>query len=126
MKLHAQRPISLNTVTAYGPGYIEVNGTRHTGNLIVAASCVQPWNVAGFDQLQPGDFDALLQLQPEVVLLGTGARLRFAAPLLMAHLARHRVGLESMDTRAACRTYNILLSDGRRVAAAFLLQDGPA
>lgn len=124
MKLHAQRPTSLNTVTAYGPGYIDVNGTRHTGNLIVAPACVQPWPVAGFERLQPHDFDAVVQLQPEVVLLGTGARHRFAGPALVAHLARNGIGLESMDTRAACRTYNILLSDGRRVAGAFLLEEG--
>jgi uncharacterized protein len=123
LKLHAQRAPNLNTVTGYGPGYIEINGARHVGHLIVAASSVQPWSVGGFDRLQPQDFEPLLRLQAELVLLGTGPRHRFADPRLVAQLARSGITLESMDTQAACRTYNILLSDGRSVAGAFLQED---
>jgi uncharacterized protein len=120
LKLHADRATHLNTVTGYGPGYIEINGERYSGNLILAAAFQQSWSVAAFEQLRPEDFEPLLALKPEVVLLGTGRRHRLADPRLTAHLARSGVALEAMDTAAACRTYNILMSDGRRVAAALL------
>lgn len=123
MKLHEQRAAHLNTVTGYGPGYVEVNGARHTGNLILEASTVRPWGVQGFEALRPEDFEPLLALGPEVVLLGTGSRHRLASPRLTAWLARAGVALESMDTRAACRTYNILATDGRRVVGAFLQEE---
>jgi uncharacterized protein len=126
LKLHEQRATHLNTVTGYGPGYIEINGARHAGNLILGATSVQPWPVAGLELLQPEDFDPVLSLEPEVVLLGTGLRHRLAHPRLTARLARAGVALEAMDTRAACRTYNILVADGRRVAGAFLQEDGPS
>ena len=76
--------------------------------------------VAGFEQLRPEDFDPVLSLEPEVVLLGTGLNHRVAHPRLTAWLARAGAALEAMDTKAACRTYNILAADGRRVAGAFL------
>jgi uncharacterized protein len=120
LKLHEQRARDLNTVTGYGPGYIEINGARHAGNLILGATSVQPWAVAGFELLRPEDFDPVLSLEPEVVLLGTGASYRLVHPRLTAWLARVGVALEAMDTKAACRTYNILAADGRRVAGAFL------
>jgi uncharacterized protein len=125
LKLHEQR-LTQNTVTGYGPGYIEINGERHCGNLILGPTSVQPWAVAGFERLQPEDFDPVLTLGPEVVLLGTGASHRLANPRLTASLARAGVALEAMDTKAACRTYNILAADGRRVAGAFLQEDAPA
>jgi uncharacterized protein len=123
LKLHEQRATHLNTVTGYGPGYIEINGARHTGNLILGATSVQPWAVAEFELLRPEDFDPVLSLEPEVVLLGTGASHRLVHPRLTAWLARAGVALEAMDTKAACRTYNILAADGRRVAGAFLQEE---
>jgi uncharacterized protein len=123
LKLHALRATDLNTVTGYGPGYIEINGARHSGNLILAAASVQPWSAAGFESLQAEDFEPLLHLEPELVLLGTGRRHRLADRRLTAHLAGAGIALEAMDTGAACRTYNILVSDGRRVAAALLQQE---
>jgi uncharacterized protein len=124
LKLHADAPTSLNTVTAYGPGFIEVNKTRHAGHLLLLPDApVQPWPPAAFDALRSEDFDALLELRPEIVLLGTGARQRFPHPRLTAGLGRARVGFEAMDTAAACRTYNILVSEGRRVLAAFLQEE---
>src|SRR6202007_2393803 len=102
----------------YGPGYIEINGERHSGNLILAAAFQQSWSVSAFEQLRPEDFEPLLALKPEVVLLGTGRRHRLADPRLTAHLARSGVALEAMDTAAACRTHNIPLSERRRGGAA--------
>ena len=124
MKLHADAPTSLSTVTGYGPGFIEVNKSRHQGHLLLVPDApAQAWPTRGFDSLRPEDFDALLGLSPEIVLLGTGRRQRFPHPRLTASLARAGVGLEVMDTAAACRTYNILMSEGRRVLAAFLQEE---
>jgi len=121
LKLHADAPTSLNTVTGYGPGFIEVNKSRRPGHLLLLPEGpVQPWQPPSFEQLRAEDFDALLALKPEVVLLGTGTRQRFVHPRLTAGLARAGVGIEVMDTAAACRTYNILMSEGRHVLAAFL------
>jgi uncharacterized protein len=121
LKLHAQAPSNFNTVTGYGPDYIEVNRTRHSGSLILAPDApVQPWGAQTFEQLDAGHFDAVLALAPELVLIGTGSRQRFLAPQLTVALARARIGFEVMDTAAACRTFNILMAEGRRVVGAFL------
>jgi len=124
LKLHADAPTSLNTVTGYGPGFIEVNKARHHGHVLLTPdSPAGPWQAASFAALRPEDFDALLELRPEIVLLGTGRKQRFPHPRLTASLARAGVGIEVMDTAAACRTYNILMSEGRRVLAAFLQEE---
>lgn len=124
MKLHADARTALNTVTAYGPGFIEINQQRYEGHLVLMPEGpVQAWPIGGFDALRPEDFDALASRRPEVVLLGTGRRQRFASPRLTAALARAGIGLEAMDTAAACRTYNILMAEGRRVLAAFLQEE---
>ncbi|MFO1199846.1 MAG: Mth938-like domain-containing protein [Burkholderiaceae bacterium] len=121
MKLHADNHGTLNAVTAYGPGFVEVNRRRHAGALIVRPEGeVLAWGVDGFEALSIAHFEALLEHAPEVVLLGTGARQRFPGPALWAGLARARIGVEAMDTGAACRTYNILMGEGRRVLAALL------
>jgi uncharacterized protein len=121
MKLHADTDATRNTVTAYGPGYLEINRERHTGPLLVRPEGeVLGWGVESFETLGPEHFERLLELQPELVLVGTGERQRFPHPRLTAALASARIGFEVMDTRAACRTYNILVSEGRMVLAALL------
>lgn len=122
LKLHADQPQALNTVTAYGPGYIEINLIRHTESVLVMPEGeIRPWPVERFEDLQAAHFEALLELGPEVVLLGTGARLRFPHPRLTAALANRHIGVDAMDLQAACRTYNILMAEGRRVAAILML-----
>ena len=121
MKLHADALTSLNTVTAYGPGFVEINQVRYHGSLVLAPDQpVSAWSAVSFGALRAEDFEPLLSLQPEVVLLGTGDRQRFPHPRLTRKLADARIGVEVMNTAAACRTYNILMSEGRRVVAAFL------
>jgi uncharacterized protein len=121
LKLHADPLTTLNTVTAYGSGFIDINSIRHTGSLLVSPDAeVEPWPVASFDALEAHHFAGVLQRQPEVVLLGTGERQRFPHPRLLRPLAEARIGVEVMTTPAACRTYNILMAEGRRVVAAFL------
>jgi uncharacterized protein len=118
VKLHAAVPSAVNAVTGYGPGYVLINGQRHETSLIVTPDKVVLWDVAGFDSLSPENFSSLRQLQMEIILLGTGPRQRFPHPSVAASLA----GLEVMDVHAACRTYNILVAEGRKVAAALLLK----
>ena len=120
MKLHAPAASALNTFTAYGEGYVMVNAERHEANLIVLPERLLPWNVAGFDALEEADFQVFLELNLEILLLGTGPRQRFPHPRLIRALAAKRIGVEAMDLQAACRTYNILMAEERRVAAALL------
>ena len=120
MKLHATAPTARNTFTGYGDGYVMVNAQRHATNMIVLPDRVLPWNVTGFEALAAPDFEVFLALDLEVLLLGTGARQRFPHPRLTQALARRRVGVEAMDLQAACRTYNILMDESRKVAAALL------
>ena len=126
MKLHAQALSHLNTVTAYGPGYIDINRVRHAGSLILSPEgAPQPWGADSVDQLEPARFAAVLACQPELVLIGTGPTQRFLSPLVTLPLVQAGIGFEVMDTAAACRTFNILVAEGRRVVGAFL-DPGPA
>ena len=123
MKLHQDSSGALNTVTAYGADYVEINLERHEGSILVMPdSPVIPWPVNAFDALTSELFDMLIPYAPEVVVFGSGARLRFPHPRLTAALAAQRIGVEAMDFKAACRTYNILMAEGRRVAAALLIE----
>ena len=111
-----------NRITAYGAGYVDVAGLRHTRNLIIMADRVIP----GWGPASAGDFllehmEALARLEPELVLVGTGARLVFPRQEIITSLPLRGIGLEFMDTGAACRAYNFLLGEDRRVAAALLI-----
>jgi uncharacterized protein len=122
VKLQLAGPLARNTITGYGAGYVVVNGARHEENLIVLADRVMPWSAASFEALGAENFIELAQLNLEVVLLGTGATLRFPSPQATRPLVEARIGFEVMDAQAACRTYNILAAEERRVAAALLLR----
>jgi len=122
VKLHASVPSGVNTITGYGEGYVVVNGERRTTNVVVLPERIEQWRVAGFERLTADDFLFLKDLQAEIVLLGTGSRQRFPHPRLTAALAQAGIGLEVMDVPAACRTYNILVAEERKVAAALLLE----
>jgi uncharacterized protein len=122
VKLHASGPGGANTVTAYGAGYVSVNGERHESSLVVLRDQVFPWAPRRFDELSAESFAVLAKLDVDIVLLGTGERQRFPLPQLTAGLRNARIGLEVMDVQAACRTYNILVAEERRVAAALLIE----
>jgi uncharacterized protein len=110
------------SITGYGPGWVAVNGERFTSNLIVSASGEHRlWECTGFDALHAGDFEKLLDMEPELVIFGSGDRIRFPKPQWLQALYARRVGVETMDTHAACRTYNFLAGEGRRAVAALLL-----
>ncbi len=121
MKLHLQGGVP-QLVTGTGPGWIRVNAVEYRDNVVLTPDAVHAGAVAGgFDALAEGDFTALLGHQPEIVLLGSGATQRFPHPRLARALADANVGIEVMDTPAACRTFNILAGEGRRVVALLLL-----
>lgn len=121
MKLQADSVDALNTVTAYGPGWIEINRQRHEGAVLVMPEGeIAAWTVQSFEALTASDFEALLAREPELVLFGTGESQRFPHPRLTAALASAGIGVDVMNTHAACRTYNILMMEGRRVLAALL------
>jgi uncharacterized protein len=125
LKLHADTPTALNTVTAYGPGFIEINKVRHASAVVLTPTRVESWAIASFEALAEADFERLRALDPEVVLLGTGSRQRFPHPRLSRALADARIGLEVMNTPAACRTYNIVMAEGRKVVAALMPESAP-
>jgi len=121
MKLQLTRPSGPgNVISGYGDDHVLVNGERHAGSLVVMLDRLEPWAAGGFEALERAHFEALAALAPEIVLLGTGRRLRFPEAALTAPLVDARIGLEVMDLRAACRTYNVLIAEDRRVAAALL------
>jgi uncharacterized protein len=122
VKLHASGPSGVNTITGYGEGYVVVNGERRDSSLVVLPDRIESWQVSQFEGLTESDFVFLKNLGAEIVLLGTGSRQRFPHPRLTAALAQAGIGLEVMDVQAACRTYNILVAEERKVAAALLFE----
>ncbi|MEJ2612942.1 MAG: Mth938-like domain-containing protein [Candidatus Thiodiazotropha sp.] len=106
----------------YTQGEVTINGTTYRENLVLLPERVIPqWRPNDFTDLLREDFTLLAQLTPEIVILGTGAKQQFPAPSLTQPLIDTHIGLEVMDTAAACRTFNILTSEGRRVAAALIM-----
>lgn len=122
MKLHLQTADGTHLITAYGDHYITVNGRRHEHSLIVLPDrVISGWQAPAPAALTPEHFAELTGSGLEILLLGTGPRLHFPHPRLIHALAQQGIGLEAMDTFAACRTYNILAGEGRKVAAALIL-----
>jgi uncharacterized protein len=121
MKLDLASASAENRFTGYGRCFVMVNNVRYENNIIVLPERVMGWDVSAFEALDAREFEFLANLAPEIVLLGTGSSLRFPHPSLARPLAAAGIGLEVMDTSAACRTYNMLMAEGRKVAAALLL-----
>jgi uncharacterized protein len=122
LKFEQEKAEGQYTFTGYGEGYVEVNRQRHSQSLLVSAQRVlTAWPATSVAQIGADHLAAILELEPEIVLLGTGARFTFPEPALLAPLYKAGVGVEVMDTPAACRTYNILLAEGRNVVAALIV-----
>ncbi len=122
MKLHLNTTAGQNTIFGYGAGFIDINGSRLTHPLIVTPdTLISPWNVCDLATLTYADFADLIALKPALVVFGSGSIFRFPDPRIMAAFSQARIGFDVMDTGAACRTYNVLMSEGRRVAAALLV-----
>lgn len=122
MKFEREQAEGRNTVTGYGDGYVEISRKRYAASLVVTGErLVTDWPATSVTALSADHLAAIVQLEPEIVLLGTGAKFAFPEPALLAPLYKAGIGVEVMDTPAACRTYNILLGEGRNVAAALIL-----
>lgn len=122
MKFHLERLEGRNRFTGHGPGYVEVNGERITASVVVGESLLhRQWGASTVELLTAESLAPLAGHDPELVLLGTGAVFRFPPQAVFAPLAAAGIGVEVMDTPAACRTYNILLAEGRRVLAAVIV-----
>jgi uncharacterized protein len=123
MKLHLDVAPRQNFFTAYGDGYVAVNQERYEESLVVTPErVIRDWRPGSVDGLRLEHFAFVEALAPEIVILGTGRTLRFPPRELLHSLAAAHVGVEVMDTHAACRTYNILSGEGRKVAAALLIE----
>ncbi|MEA3640760.1 MAG: Mth938-like domain-containing protein [Lamprobacter sp.] len=108
-------------IEAHEPGQVRIQGQHYQGTLaLTAGRILTDWGPAQFEQLTSAHFEVIAALAPQVVVLGTGARQRFPDPALYACLFAQGIGIEIMDTGAACRTYNILAGEGRRVVAALI------
>ncbi|WP_172597683.1 Mth938-like domain-containing protein [Sulfuriflexus mobilis] len=123
MKLHQHSRAEHYAIRAYTDTSITINDEVFTRPLLVTADILLPdWAVTGFDALQASHFNALNALDIQILLLGTGRQQRFPSPRLLLGLQERAIGTEVMSTPAACRTYNILLAEGRSVAAALLIE----
>jgi uncharacterized protein len=123
MKLQADRIEGQNAIARHGPDGVIVNGVEYRSSVLVpAAGGVTAWPVERFEALTEAHFEAIAALSPELVIFGSGSRIRFPHPSLIRPLITRRIGVETMDTAAACRTYNVLLAEGRAVVAALLFE----
>lgn len=123
MKLHLQTATRQNLVSAYGAGFVAINGERLERSLIITPDSLRrDWSATSFAALRDAHFVELARIDCEILLLGTGKRLQFPPHSLTRAIHEARIGLEIMDTHAACRTYNILMGEGRKVAAALVVE----
>lgn len=123
MKFHLSSNSGLNVFTAHGAGYVQVNEHRYEQPLIVTPEqVINNWSARTFTSLNETDFNFFLELKPEVLLLGTGNQHHFSHPLLYRSLTAAGIAVEFMNTPAACRTYNILMAEDRKVVAGILFE----
>ncbi|SFC95810.1 Mth938-like domain-containing protein [Massilia yuzhufengensis] len=126
MKLHSDNNQQYQTVTGYDASGVEINAKRFDFSLTVMPEVApRPWNVARFEDLTAEHFEEIAKDVPDVVVLGTGERQRFVHPKLVASLSSKRIGVDCMDSHAACRTYNILMGEGRKVTLALIIEGAP-
>ncbi len=126
MKLQADRIEGQNAIARHGPDGVVVNGVVYRESVVVPwRGELRRWQAESFDLLTEAHFEALAAFEPELVIFGSGARIRFARPALLKPLIGRRIGVETMDTAAACRTYNVLLAEGRCVLVALLFDVRP-
>lgn len=123
MKFELDQPMGGNSITRVDASQVWVNGEPYSKSLLVPwQGPVQAWDVESFAALQPLHFEHILSLKPELVIFGSGARIRFAPTALYRSLIDAHIGMETMDLGAACRTYQVLAAEGRAVVAALLIE----
>ncbi len=123
MKLHADRAEGVNVIHAYTRQSVSVNGQTYARSILVPPTGdMIEWPATSVAELTEAHFQQIAEAAPEVVIFGSGPTLRFPSPRVLQPLMAARIGIETMDTAAACRTYNILVAEGRRVMAALLVE----
>lgn len=123
MKITLQAGTAVNLVRGYAPGELRIGETTVRTSSLLSANTLSEWRPRTLNDVTLADFAPALALDPEILLLGSGSRQRFPDPAILADMLGRRIGFEVMDTPAACRTYNILVAEDRRVVAALLLND---
>jgi len=122
MKIHPDR-LTFESIQGYGPGWVQVAGEKINHSFILTSRGERiDWQCDSFEDLTPQHFEQLARMQTELVIFGSGTKLRFVSPALTQALITQQIGLETMDTPAACRTYNILAGEDRCVAVALLMR----
>ena len=123
MKLQSDPHSGANTITGYGDGYVEINQTPYAHAVLLSSDgAISAWPAQSFDSLEASHFAQMVDLKPELILIGTGSKQRFPKPELLKSLILAKIGFEIMDSQAACRTYNILVSEGRQVLLALIVE----
>jgi len=123
LKLQSDPHSGANTITGYGDGYVEINKTPYAHAVVLSSDgAISEWPVQNFESLESKDFSQLIDLKPELIIIGTGKRQRFPKPELLKSLISAKIGFEVMDSQAACRTYNILVGEGRKVVLALIVE----
>lgn len=115
--------IGVQSISGYGAGWIGVGGEKLTSSVVIGSRGERlAWNCKRFEDLDAAHFEQLAALQPELVIFGSGQQIRFPQGLWIKSLIEQQIGIETMDTQAACRTYNVLAGEGRKVIAALLIE----
>ena len=123
MKLQSDPHSGANTITGYGDGYVEINKTPYAHAVVLSSDgAISEWSAQSFENLEAHHFSQLIDLKPELILIGTGKRQRFPKPELLKALISAKIGFEIMDSQAACRTYNILVGEERKVLLALIVE----
>ena len=123
MKLQSDPHSGANTITGYGDGYVEINQTPYAHAVLLSSDgAISEWPVESFEGLEASHFTRMVDLNPELILIGTGSKQRFPKPELLKSLILAKIGFEIMDSQAACRTYNILVGEGRQVLLALIVE----
>jgi len=122
MKMQLENTAGAHRITSYGPGYVAVNGKRVTCSFILTPEkLILDWGPRIVAELDEAALEAVTSLRPSVILLGTGLEQCFPPPSLLTPVLGQGIGIEVMTTAAACRTYNILVAEGRQVAAGLFI-----
>ena len=124
MKLQSDPHSGANTITGYGDGYVEINKIPYSHAVLLSSDGeIREWALKSFEELSAADFEQMASLKPELIIIGTGKRQQFPKPELLKTLIRSKIGFEVMNSQAACRTYNILVGEGRQVLLALIVED---
>ena len=123
MKLQSDPHFGANTITGYGDGYVEINKTPYSYAVLLSSDGeILKWGVQSFEVLEAAHFAQMVDLKPELILIGTGNQQRFPKPEILKSLISAKIGFEIMASQAACRTYNILVGEGRQVLLALIVE----